>query len=1125
MMNGKKAVFLPSKIVFKVSQGTTSLNYNISGTNIVLKDKNDVVLSSVSQGYLPSISISQSTQDDVFTITADKLNLVSFQFNMSLTNILEFNIANKNTIISNCFNGCGNLLDARNISISESSDISSIFNSCMSLNHVDPFYIKHGVNAAAALSYTGLAYNPIINSEEIKNATNLFYNSQNFNDMASFQNKNLIWNEMVNFVNGTSVTIIENLYLPNVTYFNIYNSYNITSIKNINLPIANFIGFSYNSNLVEISDIYAPNVKNLNSSFYNLPLLSTINNLTTGSITSLNNAFSHCGALTTAPLLNIDSSLNNMSGMYAGCTSLVNIDNAVNMINNYNGTQKLNCTEMFLGCSSITQLPQLSYNKISNASSMFQRTGITSIANKIIEVENPSSMFNACINLVSINNLEFLNSKMSNGIFSNCSSLDNATIVFTTTADYTDTSSIFTSCTNLRNCSLTITSSSSTPIILSSTFVNCQLLLNVNIVITNGQACNASAMFYNCTSLQSIPSMDYSKLINTYQMFYNCNAISSIGSLNLDNSNDVALMFSDCSGIQSVASCIIPKATTLSYMFNNCYNLTSIGSISANSAYDASGVFSGCGKLVSTGNIDINSATNVSNIFYGCAELITTTLSVINATTFMSSFYNCYKLASISLNSVKANNYSSCFYGCSELISATLSTPDQSVNSITTSSMFKNCIKLSTTNIDLSKVTDSYEMFYNCAQFNSTIEDIVFSNYNGYRMFYGSGITGANNITMNIQGYTNISEVFSNCQNLTYATNINIIAQENSAADASYFFGSSINLSDITGLNIVGNVTCRFLLSNTGIVNLNLSLPNINQNSICDYFVANSSNLLSITNLEIGGYAETLINLCPNLLSIDTIKINSNVGSGRSPIIDNCNSLTDVDEIYSNWSNAINLRGGNSLSSINKLHIPNCTSIKLEYQSIQSMNEIVGSNLTSLDSFAYNTSLSNFPIINTSNCTNFYMAFRNSKVTTYNSNYNLSRSTVLQFMFANCTELTSVIINDNFINSPLCDGMFMNCNKLTHVTFSNAAGLRTNSAPYSLFTEDSMVTDLVIPNFTCSMYIPPLITDISKLESIINGAGSPINQYDNIITLGTSRLNSLSTNVKNNAISKGWILQ
>ena len=118
---------LPSKIIFKVLNDTTTLQYNIVGSNITLKDKDGVILTSVTSGTLDNISVNPTTSDDVFTIEAERLTTCSFEYAPRLEKVLEFTVPNKKTNISSCFNNCNTLTEVRNISVPESSTLTYFF--------------------------------------------------------------------------------------------------------------------------------------------------------------------------------------------------------------------------------------------------------------------------------------------------------------------------------------------------------------------------------------------------------------------------------------------------------------------------------------------------------------------------------------------------------------------------------------------------------------------------------------------------------------------------------------------------------------------------------------------------------------------------------------------------------------------------------------------------------------------------------------------------------------------------------------------------------------------------------------------------------------------------------------
>jgi len=93
---------------------------------------------------------------------------------------------------------------------------------------------------------------------------------------------------------------------------------------------------------------------------------------------------------------------------------------------------------------------------------------------------------------------------------------------------------------------------------------------------------NMSYMFYNCTSLSSIP--DFSKL-------------------DIKNVTDISYMFNNCSSLKSlpdISKWNTNNITNMSYLFNNCSSLKSLPDISkwnTNNVTNMSGIFRNCSSL------------------------------------------------------------------------------------------------------------------------------------------------------------------------------------------------------------------------------------------------------------------------------------------------------------------------------------------------------------------------------------------------------------------------------------------------------------------------------------------------------------------------------------------------
>ena len=83
-------------------------------------------------------------------------------------------------------------------------------------------------------------------------------------------------------------------------------------------------------------------------------------------------------------------------------------------------------------------------------------------------------------------------------------------------------------------------------------------------------------MFYNCTSLTSIPQLDTSNAANMSYMFGICKSLTSIPQLDTSNAANMENMFYNCTSLTSIPQLDTSNAVNMSYMFKYCSNLTSI---------------------------------------------------------------------------------------------------------------------------------------------------------------------------------------------------------------------------------------------------------------------------------------------------------------------------------------------------------------------------------------------------------------------------------------------------------------------------------------------------------------------------------------------------------------------
>ncbi len=83
-------------------------------------------------------------------------------------------------------------------------------------------------------------------------------------------------------------------------------------------------------------------------------------------------------------------------------------------------------------------------------------------------------------------------------------------------------------------------------------------------------------MFYNCTSLTTIPLLDTSNVTNMINMFYFCKSLTTIPLLDTSKVTNVTAMFYNCTSLTTIPLLDTSKVTYVNNMFYNCKSLTTI---------------------------------------------------------------------------------------------------------------------------------------------------------------------------------------------------------------------------------------------------------------------------------------------------------------------------------------------------------------------------------------------------------------------------------------------------------------------------------------------------------------------------------------------------------------------
>ena len=121
-------------------------------------------------------------------------------------------------------------------------------------------------------------------------------------------------------------------------------------------------------------------------------------------------------------------------------------------------------------------------------------------------------------------------------------------------------------------------------------------------------------MFYNCSSLEEMPTFDH-LIYSMAEAFRGCSNLT--GHIEIpDGATNSSGAFRSCSNITSVGN--IPNTcTNLQNTFRDCTALTSVGKVGG-TATSMEGAFYNCSSLKTIGTITNRSLTNINTAFYNC---------------------------------------------------------------------------------------------------------------------------------------------------------------------------------------------------------------------------------------------------------------------------------------------------------------------------------------------------------------------------------------------------------------------------------------------------------------------------------------------------------------------------
>lgn len=206
---------------------------------------------------------------------------------------------------------------------------------------------------------------------------------------------------------------------------------------------------------------------------------------------------------------------------------------------------------------------------------------------------------------------------------------------------------------------------------------------------------NASTLFQNCTSLESVVGTAWTANVTDFSaMFYGCSALESIPLLNTAKATTMSQMFQGCTRLKSIPLLDTALCTAFSNTFAACFNLKTIPLLNTGSGTTFGAMFSNCTRLTTVPLLDTSKSLGFASMFSSCKRLRTVPLfNTSKATNFSQMFISCEQLRTVPLFDMHlATNATNMFFQC--LFLEKVPALDFSIINTSYGSLFSSCQNL-----------------------------------------------------------------------------------------------------------------------------------------------------------------------------------------------------------------------------------------------------------------------------------------------------------------------------------------------------------------------------------------------------------------------------------------------
>ena len=412
-----------------------------------------------------------------------------------------------------------------------------------------------------------------------------------------------------------------------------------------------------------------------------------------------------------------------------------------------------------------------------------------------------------------------------------------------------------------------VVSTEASPVPIYASFNPVDSLLTISTAAKRMEIVDASYMFFNCSSLESLDlsNFDTSNVTDMSSMFDDCHSLSSLDLSNFDTSNVTSMwgMFYYCSSLSSLdlSSFDTSNVTSMGDMFSFCpLSSLDLSNFDTSNVTDMASMFTGCYSLSSLdlSSFDTSNVAGMNEMFYDCFSLSSLDLSSFdtsNVTSMWGMFYGCSSLSSLDLSNFDTSsvtNMGDMFGGCSSLSSLDLSNFDTS-NVTDMNQMFERCRSLESLDLssfDTSNMTDMSSMFSDCYSLSS-LDLFNFDTSNvtdmGGMFSYCSSLSSLDLSSFDTSSVTNMHYMFSGCSSLS-SLDLSSFDTSNVTDMECMFYGcSSLSSLDLSGFD-TSNVTYMYEMfyGCSSLESLNLSNFDTSNVTSMSYMFYGCSSLLSL---------------------------------------------------------------------------------------------------------------------------------------------------------------------------------------------------------------------------------------------------------------------------------------